>query len=639
MLSEIDRQQLIRRSLLTIGLLALLVAAGVLIDIVSARRAADPFELAADAPRGALVYAQFSDLPAMLKAWEASELRDRYQAGASFQQLRTRHLALKLVSRWSEFNEAAGFEIDSGVLGGLADNRAAIAIYDIGRLDLALIAPMSEERYRACRFFQARDDFAPAELPDGTTYYLHDVEADRGRQKQQIGFAWVRGRFVLATGEKLLLRAIANLNGQAKKDRMTDDPAFQTLSRAVTPHFATVWVDQARLNDDWYFRHYWLMSRVEELKQIRAGIFDVEMQPGRWIERREFLTTGGRAAEGARFEMISPNVEQRIHAIVPAEIPFIQLRALGRDPGAAPALAEDALFDDAVEPGKKSPGWRWNRHDGGDFEVSAEDGEFYGSSRYSYLSHRYNQFVDDPDDAGERQPDESAAMRSAMERQSRAMIRASLEPAHPVCGAKIARPRVIDGPLFAEFGRAAILVLRQPAALDRPALEAAIGRMAADRTMLANTSARLAWRDRAENGVAWRELAFPALGRGIGYGLRGQLLLFSNSPELLASLMTHQAGNRETLSPAHERTLIRLDQRGEAFDRIFAKLDAPRVKAYWKQRKGDQAGPGDPSREFFSGNLSSLLDAAAPVREIRIQRSFAPGRMREEVSLMLREGR
>lgn len=640
MLSEIDRQQLFRRSLLTIVLLALLIAAGVLIDIVSAKRVADPFELAADAPRGALVYAQFSDLPAMLKAWEVSELKQRYVAGTSFQQLQTRHLALKLVSRWSEFNEATGFEIDPGVLGGLADNRAAIAVYDIGRLDLVLIAPMSEERYEACRFFQARDNFAPVELPDGATYYLHDVEADRGRQKQQIGFAWVKGRFVLATGEKLLLRAIANLNGQAKKDRMTDDPSFQTLSRAVTPHFATVWVDQARLNDDWYFRHYWLMSRVEDLKQIRAGIFDVEMQPGRWVERREFLTTGDRTVAGARFEMIAPSAEQQISAIVPAEIPFLQFRALGRDPEAAPALAQDALFDATAAPGKKTAGWRWNRYDESDFDVSSESEEFYGSSRYSYLSHRYNQFVDDPDDAGEQDPEESAAMRSAIEQRSRAMIRASLAAAHPVCGAKLARPRAIDGPLFAEFGRAAVLVLQQPGALDRHALEAAIARMAANRTMIAGASARLTWRDRAENGVAWRELVFPALGRSVGYGLRGQLLLLSNSPELLTTLMTHQAKNRESHAPAHERTLLRLEQRAEAFDRIFAKLDAPRVKAYWKERKGDQAGPNDPSQEFFSGNLSSLLDAAAPVREIRIERSFANGRMREEVSfLMMREGR
>jgi len=89
------------------------------------------------------------------------------------------------------------------------------------------------------------------------------------------------------------------------------------------------------------------------------------------------------------------------------------------------------------------------------------------------------------------------------------------------------------------------------------------------------------------------------------------------------------------LLTAHS-TVIRLNQRAEAFDRIFAKPDEPRVKAYWKERKGEQATPSDPSREFFSGEIASLLDTAAPVGEVRIQRNYANGRLREEIALLIR---
>ena len=89
-------------------------------------------------------------------------------------------------------------------------------------------------------------------------------------------------------------------------------------------------------------------------------------------------------------------------------------------------------------------------------------------------------------------------------------------------------------------------------------------------------------------------------------------------------------------TPAHELTVIRLNQRAEAFDRVFAKLDEPRVKAYWKERKGDKAEPTDPSQEFFSGNIASLLDVASPVEEVRIQRSYASGRLREEVAFLVK---
>ena len=39
------------------------------------------------------------------------------------------------------------------------------------------------------------------------------------------------------------------------------------------------------------FKHYWLMQNVAELKNVRAGIFDLERQESKWIERREFLTS------------------------------------------------------------------------------------------------------------------------------------------------------------------------------------------------------------------------------------------------------------------------------------------------------------------------------------------------------------
>ncbi|MEP7343482.1 MAG: hypothetical protein ABI977_37530, partial [Acidobacteriota bacterium] len=332
-ISKNDLRQLGKRTLLMILLLVALVAFGVLLNAVSANRAERNFEMAADFPRGALVYAQFQDLPALLKQMNESSVKDRFLGSVNLKQFRTRHLANKLFARWEEFNEAAGFPIDLTAFSTLADNRAAIAVYDIGKLDLMLIAPMSDAKFAACRFVQGKDQFEEVELPDGTTYYLHDVEADRGRQKQHIAFAQVKGRFVLATSERLLLRTIANLNGQGKKERLkdslADEPSFQALSKTVEPHFVTVWVEQTKLNDDWYFKHYWLMSDVDELKNMRAGMFDLEMQAGKWIERREFLLNGKVApvfnnAEAA----LSKQTLQTIEKIVPADVPFVQLRSI-----------------------------------------------------------------------------------------------------------------------------------------------------------------------------------------------------------------------------------------------------------------------------------------------------------------------
>ncbi|HKC88038.1 MAG TPA: hypothetical protein VKG02_18775, partial [Blastocatellia bacterium] len=257
-----DYRRIVKRSLFTAALLAALVFIGVAIHAVSAGRAARGFDLASDFPRGAVVYAQFKDLPAAIRQWDESAMKERYLKSVNYQKMWSRHLANKLFSRWEEFNDATGFPLSLSAFGAAASDRAAIAVYDIGRLDLVVIAPLSDAKFAATQFFQSKDNFEESEAPGGTIYYISDVEADKGRQKQQIGFAQLKGRFVLATSEKLLLRAIANIGGQAKKDRMTDEPSFQTLSKTTTPHFMTVWVNQKQLNDDWYFKRYWAMRNA-----------------------------------------------------------------------------------------------------------------------------------------------------------------------------------------------------------------------------------------------------------------------------------------------------------------------------------------------------------------------------------------
>src|SRR5689334_2997368 len=133
-ISKNDLRQLGKRALLAALLLLALIAFGLLLNAVSANRAEKNFELAADFPRGVLVYAQFQDLPALIKQMNESPTKDRFLASVNQQQFWTRHLANKLFARWEEFNEAAGFPIDLSAFSTLADNRAAIAVYDIGKL-------------------------------------------------------------------------------------------------------------------------------------------------------------------------------------------------------------------------------------------------------------------------------------------------------------------------------------------------------------------------------------------------------------------------------------------------------------------------------------------------------------------------
>src|SRR5262249_53218707 len=161
------------------ALLAALACICVAIHAVSAGRAARGFDLADNFPRGAGVYAQFKDLPAAIKQWDEAALEERYFKNVNYQKIGSRHLAHQLFSRWEEFNDATGFSLDLSAFGAIADNRAAIAVYDIGRLDLVVIAPLSDAKFAATQFFQSKDKFEESEAPGGAIYYISDVEADK----------------------------------------------------------------------------------------------------------------------------------------------------------------------------------------------------------------------------------------------------------------------------------------------------------------------------------------------------------------------------------------------------------------------------------------------------------------------------
>src|ERR1043166_9305485 len=375
--------------------MVVLIGVALIVYARSTRSSRNAYSLAGDLPRGALVYAQFQNLPELIKQWDQSQLKDRYLNSTNYQQLQHRHLALKLISRWEEFNNATGFPIDLDAIGSSTDGAAAVAVYDIGQLDLLFIAPISDEKVALTQFFKSKDQFEEMETPDGIPYYSQKVDADRGRQKQVLAFATVNGRFVLGTNEKLLLRTLANMNNHATKDSIADDPAFKTLSQKVTPHFATIWVDQSRLNTDYYFKHYWLMQNVADLKNIRAGIFDLERQESRWIERRDFLTT---APADRRNSAMSAAELRQLYSHTPDDAPFVKLRSLANNAGAYGTVIRDTLFDSPVEQDSRSRSWSWNSYSSDEFYPISDD-DYDSYDRYSELDENYEKAINDPYDA------------------------------------------------------------------------------------------------------------------------------------------------------------------------------------------------------------------------------------------------
>jgi hypothetical protein len=612
-----------RIRLITASLVLICVA--LIVYARTTRSSRNPYSLAGDLPRGALVYAQFQNLPELITQWEQSQLKERYLSSTSYQQLQHRHLAMKLISRWEEFNNALGFPLDLAAIGSSTDGAAAVAIYDIGQLDLLFVAPISDEKVALTQFFKSKDQFEEMEAPDGTPYYSHTVEADRGRQKQILAFATVNGRFLLGTNEKLFVRALANINKRAKNDSIADDPTFRTLSRKVTPHFATIWVDQSKLNADYYFKHYWLMQNVADLKSIRAGIFDLEQQQSRWIERREFLTTA--AAQRSNSGMAAAELRQ-LYSRTPDDAPYVKFRSLANNPALPGTIIRDTLFDSPVEQESSNGSWSWDSYSSEDFYPTSGE-EYDAYERYSYLDDSYDKTINDPHDArvAERVEPGRNPQAAELEHQFLTGLQNVLSPARASSVAVATTPHATKSPLFVEFRKVAIFNLQSPGSLRRELLEQTIAQGAQGRLIVVNSGSQPRWEARND----WRSLYLPMLGWEICYALKDNMLIVSNSNELMKAVLESREKQSSVSADVDELTIIRFDRRKESFDDIVNVLDADAIK----QQQARNAEIKD-SQEFFSGNISSLLNVASDVSRIEIKRKSLGNNLHEEIELVMK---
>ena len=591
--------------------------------VVFARTSHKPrgeYGLADDLPRGAFVYAQFANVPALLEQWEHSKLKEQYLNSTNYQQLQHRHLMLKLISRWEEFNGAFGFQLDTAAISGASETTAALAVYDIGQLNLVFIAPLSEEKIALTQFFTNKEKFEETETPDGAVYYRQAVEADSGRQKQVLSFATLNGRFILASDENLLLRTISNINHSKSKDSLADDPAFTNLSQKLKPHFVTVWVDQAKLNNDYYFKRYWLLQNMDQLKGIRAGMFDLEQQKGRWIERREFLTM---AKDFPSSSQIPDGELKRLYSMAPEDAPFVRLRKVASDPALA-AVVRDTLFDTPPDETKHTgKSWSWRSYNGDDFYPADSSDDDW---RYSYLDSRYDSLINDPYDAHVTEHEEPGGnpLATEIEHQFFTDLQAALAPARPSTAVLATRPHTTDGPLFVEFQRAAIIHLQSAGNLNRDLLEKGIALAAQGRLTVAGKGSEPAW----ENGEHWRQLHLPMLGWEICYAIKEGELIITNSTELLKTVLDSPRQKRSLETPAdatNDLTIVRFDQRKSAFDDIMKTLD----------KDGTQSQT-DQVKTFFSGDIGSLLDVASELSRIEITRRTSGNGLHEEIHFVLK---
>jgi hypothetical protein len=240
--------------------------------------------LAALTPPGALFYLEAKDFGALLSDWNSSPEKRAWLTGENYQVFSRSRLFFRLQQSQQEFAAAAGVPPDLALVSGIAGSNSALAIYDIGQLQLLYITRLPGAKSAESALWKKRGDYQ-TRTAAGVQYFLKEDP----QSHKVAAFAAAQDLLLLATREDLLTGALALLAGQGNpplaQERWFDD----AVKAAGAPHDLRMAMNFERLVVSPYFRSYWIQGNITEMRQYGSAIADVERATGEIRESRVML--------------------------------------------------------------------------------------------------------------------------------------------------------------------------------------------------------------------------------------------------------------------------------------------------------------------------------------------------------------
>jgi hypothetical protein len=597
-------------------------------DGQQARPLGEQLKLASVMPKGAMVYLQVRDLGTLMKTWNASPTHEAFYNSASFKNFEKSNIYLKFQDRRKDFETALGFGLDEARLSELAGAASAVAIYDIGKVEMVFVTEVGREKAIATEMFKHIPQFQERSS-NGLPYYVRDVSTDGGRLNQQFCFAYVESKLIVTTTEGLMIRALANSKAAGDDAMLADVLSIANLARGFAARDLTMWVDQTKLNRSRHFKSYWIYGNAGEksrdsLAKIESGLIDLRfaaegLNEQRWFKTTEAVqsTTALTAEQGTAFLRF-----------VPRDTQFVEMRSqVGSELNEAASLAlfgknfdESNAFGEIPEPQSSD----------------SEEGDTEESSggrveRYRKLDARFDKDVDDAQakPAGNSQSSNTKLQNPNLTAQGAkanpvtiltkldAMLKSS------VSYAELARSKDEAGKPFVHFERAVIIETKST--VDKNALEKLISDEMRERFVVTGIDPQLMWQ--TEGAV--RFLAQSLLEQGAAYAISGKYLVLASSKEFVRDIL-----QANTTAPATTRiegaaqffALVRITDAKPVYDKLMAKLDG--------KIAGKPVGDSEESEaeiKFFSDNLPSFIKATS-VREMRVRRNAEAAILSERIA-------
>jgi len=241
-----------------------------------------PASLAEMVPVGPLLYLEAKDLGALLKDWNASSEKSEWVKSDAYQVFTRSRLAGRLEQAQGEFAAAAGAPPDLAMLTSMSGAESALAIYDIGNLEMLFVTKLPAARAAESVLWKARGT-AQSRRAANAEYFVKTEKATN----RTVAFAAAGGWLILATREDLLTRTLA-LIANPGRTSLRQERWFDLAVNAATtgPRELRMAINMERMAVSPHFRSYWVQKNVSELKQFRSALADLDRSGGAFTERR-----------------------------------------------------------------------------------------------------------------------------------------------------------------------------------------------------------------------------------------------------------------------------------------------------------------------------------------------------------------
>jgi len=262
--------------------LALIVAGLLGVSWGAYRVAAPPEpELSRFVPSGALLYLQAKDFSGLLSDWDKSKEKQQWLKSKNYDVFAQSRLLLRLTDAGKEFANAAGVPPDANLLHQVAGKQTALALYDIGKLQFLYITRLSAGDSAQSALWQTRSKFEARVAGGVNFYYRQDPESQR-----EVTFAVTGDYLLLATRQDLIAGALQLLAGD--KAHSIEEDAWWSRSVAATgpPGDLRMVLNLEKIAPSPYFRSYWIQRNITDMKQYASAISDLTRSDKEYREER-----------------------------------------------------------------------------------------------------------------------------------------------------------------------------------------------------------------------------------------------------------------------------------------------------------------------------------------------------------------